>query len=273
MRRTMLHERERGRAAWRCAVRKRKARPDIGSTARTTSSLSSRTAVSPGHIPAPGAPPDRRIAPPHALCLGRCASPGTAKVDYRYGITVDRIRHWHPDMRCDGARGKRVRIRGIPEALTQVAALILVRWVLCRSERAGELSGHSRRKLRIAPKAWRLRDRQATSPARAPAAWSRRSSGGVPWELSPAGDRTRGRDPGATERGGGDGGGGGACLHSDSEHQDRELTGPHCTTSLQPRLSRKGRPVDAGRHLSKTGPSHPRQDQEAAARLRMHLRH
>ena len=84
---------------------------------------------------------------------------GTATVNPRYGITVDWIRYWHPDMRSDGVRGTKVRVRVIPEDVTQVAAFILGRWVLCRSERSGDLEGYSRRELRIASKVWRLRNR------------------------------------------------------------------------------------------------------------------
>ena len=84
---------------------------------------------------------------------------GTATVNRRYGITVDRIRYWHSDMRSDGVRGTKVRVRVIPEDITQVAAYILGRWVLCRSERAGDLAGYSRRELRIASKVWRERNR------------------------------------------------------------------------------------------------------------------
>ena len=53
-------------------------------------------------------------------------------------------------------------MRVIPEDVTQVAAFILGRWVLCRSERAGDLAGYSRRELRIASKVWRLRNRRVS---------------------------------------------------------------------------------------------------------------
>ena len=62
-------------------------------------------------------------------------------------------------MRSDGVRGTKVRVRVIPEDVTHVAAYILGRWVLCRSERSGDLEGYSRRELRIASKVWRLRNR------------------------------------------------------------------------------------------------------------------
>ena len=95
-----------------------------------------------------------------AFLLWPPAPRGKAMVNKRYGITVDRIRYWHADMRSDGVRGTKVRVRVIPEDVSQVAAYILGRWVLCRSERSGDLVGYSRRELGIASKVWRLRNRQ-----------------------------------------------------------------------------------------------------------------
>ena len=84
----------------------------------------------------------------------------TATVDSRTGIVVDCIHYWHPDMRSETLRRKKVRVRVDPYDVGHVVAFIGKRWVLCRAECAADLAGRSRRELRLASQELRQRRRE-----------------------------------------------------------------------------------------------------------------
>ncbi len=84
---------------------------------------------------------------------------GTATVDSRTGIVVDNIRYWHPDMRASDLSHKKVPVRVDPHDIGHVVSFLRGRWVLCRSERATEFAGRSRRQHRMASLELRRRRR------------------------------------------------------------------------------------------------------------------
>ena len=86
---------------------------------------------------------------------------GDATVDPRTGILVEYIRYWHPDMRSEALRRKKVPVRVDPHDLSHVVAFIAGRWVLCQAERAADFKDRSRRELRLAAMELRFRRRGA----------------------------------------------------------------------------------------------------------------